>query len=111
MKAMTENIDVEWSDVDRDSLERRGFALSESFAVTDLPACRVVLRARELCVESVLKDLAGKPLCSSNGPTVLEALWNLLAEFGQYREKLDEMDDDLSGLSSDMEAEYTRDEP
>lgn len=108
---MTENIDIEWSDVDRDSLERRGFTLSESFAVKDLATCRVVLRARELYIESVLKDLAGKPLCSSNGPTVLEALWNLSGEFQQYRDELDEMDEDLDDLSRDMESEYTRNEP
>ena len=108
---MTENIDIEWSDVDRDSLEKRGFTLSDSFAVKDLPTCRIVLRARELCIESVLKSPTDKPLCSSNGPTVLEALWNLSDAFRQYRDELDEMDDDLYDLSSDMEAEYTRDEP
>lgn len=111
MDVPEENIDIEWSDADRDSLGKRGFNVSDSFAVKDLPTCRIVLRARELCIESVLKSPTDKPLCSSNGPTVLEALWNLLTEFGQYREELDEMDDDLSGLSSDMEAEYTRDEP
>jgi len=108
---MTENIDIEWSDVDRDSLEKRGFTLSGSFAVKDLSTCRIVLRARELYIESVLKSPTGKPLCSSNGPTVLEALWNLSDAFRQYRDELDEMDDDLDDLSRDMEAEYTRDEP
>jgi hypothetical protein len=108
---MTENIDIEWSDVDRDSLEKRGFTLSESFAVKDLATCRVVLRAKEICIESTLKTLSGNPICSSNGPTVLEALWNLSSEFRQYRDELDEMDDDLDDLSRDMESEYTRNEP
>ena len=108
---MEDNIDIEWSDVDRDSLEKRGFTVSDSFAVKDLQTCRVALRAKELCIESVLKDLTGKSLCSSNGPTVLEALWNLSGAFRQYRDELDEMDEDLDDLSRDMEAEYTRDEP
>lgn len=111
MDVPEENIDIEWSDVDRDSLEKRGFTLSESFAVKDLQTCRVTLRAKELAIEGTLKDLAGKSLCSSSGPTVLETLWNLQQAFLSLRDSLEEMDDDLSELARDMEAEYTRDEP
>ena len=56
MDVPEENIDIEWSDVDQDSLVKQGFAVSDSFAVKDLQTCRVTLRAKELAIEGTLKD-------------------------------------------------------
>ena len=106
-----ENIDIELSDVDKSCLEALGFSLSESFAVKNLGTCRVTLRAWELQIKAELKTLSGMYLCSSSGPTVLEALWNLRDEWRQARDEFEEMSEDLDDIAREAENEYTRDEP
>ena len=108
---MEQNIDIEWSDADRSCLENLGFTVSGSMALKDDSACRFILRARELQIQSEMKTLAGVPLCASSGPTVLEALINLKTAWGQLQDDFNEMEDDIYGLCWDAEREYTRDEP
>lgn len=108
---MEQNIDIEWSDVDKECLGELEFSVSNSFAIRDLGSCRVTLMARELGIDSELKTLSGKSLCRSSGTTVLEALWNLQDEYLKMMDGLTEMGDDLHDLAHDAENRYTRDEP